>query len=282
MSDEKRAEQKLDQKDRRKLDEKEESAVEERVSLRAPLVYEIISRDGEEELIRPMASLWWSGVAAGICLSTSVFVESFLHYYLPDRPWRPLAESLGYSFGFLLVILGGLQLFTENTITVILPLLARPTRRNLVAVLRLWAVVLLANLVGTLLSAALAVHGGIATDAQLGAALDLARHYVEYTPLEMLLRGVPAGFLIAALVWMLPSSRGSEFWVITTVTYVIALGGLTHVIAGSTEVFLLTLTGELGVPGTLFGVILPTLVGNIVGGTVLFSLLAYGQVSSEI
>ncbi len=46
---------------------------------------------------------------------------------LPDAKWRPLVDSLGYSLGFLFVILGRQQLFTENTLTAILPLARRPT-----------------------------------------------------------------------------------------------------------------------------------------------------------
>lgn len=264
------------------LDEREKDEVEEHLPLRAPMIYEIVRRQGLEELRRPVHSLWWSGLAAGIALSTSVYFESFLHHYLPDAHWRPLVENFGYSFGFLLVILGRLQLFTENTITVVLPLLIQRNLRALRGVARLWGVVLCANIVGTLLSAAIAVYGGIAEPQHLEAALALARSYVDNTPMEMLLKGIPAGFLVATLVWTLPGSRGNEFWVIVAVTYVIALGGLTHVVAGATEVFMLVFTGEVEPLRSVVAYLLPTLVGNIVGGTMLFSVLAYGQISEEL
>lgn len=264
------------------LDQEEEEAVEERLSLRAPMIYEVVRREGEEELRRPDRSLWWSGLVAGFALSTSVYFESFLHHYLPDRPWRPLVENFGYSFGFVLVILGRLQLFTENTISVILPILAAPSWQGLVNIARLWTIVLLANLLGTLISAGLAVHGHFAEPDQLASALDLARHYAEPGPLEILLKAIPAGFLIAALVWILPGARGSELWVIILVTYVIALGDLAHVIAGATEIFMLVFTYEIGVGTALAEYLLPSLLGNIAGGTLLFAVLAWAQVSQEL
>ena len=91
-----------------------------------------------------------------------------------------------------------------------------------------------------------------------------------------------AGWLIAALVWMLPSAEGNEFLVITLMTYLIALGDFTHVIAGSAEVFYLLARGEIEVLPALFGFFLPTLTGNILGGTVLFGLLSYAQVRDEL
>jgi formate/nitrite transporter FocA (FNT family) len=100
--------------------------------------------------------------------------------------------------------------------------------------------------------------------------------------LETLLHGIPAGFFVAAMVWMLPNARGSEIWVIVIATYMIALGGFAHVVVGSMEAFLLVLAGEVAIVDALWGCLLPAFIGNVLGGTVLFSLLAYGQVRQEI
>jgi formate/nitrite transporter FocA (FNT family) len=131
----------------------EKKQVEERVAIGASVVYEAIRREGDEELKRPTAALAWSGLAAGLSMGFSMLAEALLAAHLPDRLWRPLIASLGYSVGFLIVILGRQQLFTENTLTVILSL---PLRKNVTLglhVLRLWAVVLSANLFGTFLFA---------------------------------------------------------------------------------------------------------------------------------
>ena len=84
------------------------------------------------------------------------------------------------------------------------------------------------------------------------------------------------------MVWMMPSAEGSEFWVILAVTYLIALGDFAHVIAGSAEAFLLLLSGEIGLVKTLFGFLVPAFVGNVLGGTILFAVLAYAQVKEEL
>lgn len=261
----------------------EREAVAENSSLSSLTVYSIILREGQEELERPMLSLWWSGIAAGIGISSSVLAEAVIRSNLgSDHPYLSLIESLGYTFGFVLVILARLQLFTENTITVILPLLANTTKQSLVSTARLWAVVLGANFVGTFFTAAMVVHGGILTEDIFSAILQISRHVAELTPSESLLRGIPAGFFIAALVWMLPSAKGSELLVIIMFTWLIAAGEFTHVIAGSNEIFTLVLNGELNFFTAWTHYIGPTLLGNIIGGTGLFAMLAYGQVRQEM
>ena len=264
------------------LEAEDQDDVEEHQRLAAPVVYEIIRQQGVEELERPFTSLWWSGVAAGIAISTSVYCEAFIHGHLPDTAWRPLIENFGYCVGFVIVILGGFQLFTEQTVTAVLPVLAKPTTGNFLRTGRLWTIVFAANMVGTFFAAVLALVIGQVDPKQLEAALSVARHFAENETLAIFLLGMPAGFFIAALVWILPTAKGNEFWLIILLTYMIALGDLTHVVAGSTEVFLLMLVGEESLVGGIFGIILPALIGNIIGGTVLFSLIAYAQVRKEM
>lgn len=263
------------------LDERE--AVAEHGNLTALTIYSVILREGEEELKRPVTSLWWSGVAAGVGISTSVLTEGVIRTHLgSDHPYLTLIESLGYSFGFVLVIMCRLQLFTENTITVVLPVLAQTGRDRLYCTARLWGVVLTANLFGTFLTAAISVHGGIIPADVLAAIMEISRHVSELTPTEAFLRAIPAGFLIAALVWMLPSAKGSEVWVIVMFTWLIAAGGFTHVIAGSNEIFNLVVSGEMPISTALLYHIAPVLIGNILGGTGLFAMLAHGQVRQEM
>ena len=65
-------------------------------------------------------------------------------------------------------------------------------------------------------------------------------------------------------------------------TYLIAIGHFAHVIVGSAEVFLLLVDGEIGVVRAFMGYLFPALLGNVIGGTALFSVLAYAQVREEI
>lgn len=262
--------------------DRESREVRERLRLRSPLVYRIVSEEGEEELSRPLTSLWWSGVAAGMAISMSVVSEGLLRQHLPDTPWRPVWENFGYSVGFVIVVLGRLQLFTENTVTAVLPVVARREAHSLYRMLRLWGVVFAGNMVGTMIFALAAVFGGLFPEDQVAAFLELAHHFMDRGAADMLLRGIPAGFLIAVMVWMMPSSEGTEFWVVILITYLIALGDMTHVVAGSAEAFLLLLHGDIGVWKTFGGFMVPAFVGNVIGGTALFALLAYGQVKEEL
>ena len=265
------------------LTKSEREEVAEHRNLSALTHYSIIRREGEEELQRPLISLWWSGVAAGIGISTSILVEGIIRSSLgSDHAYLTLLESLGYTFGFVLVILGRLQLFTENTITVVLPVLAQPTKNRFYCSARLWGIVLAANLCGTFCIAAIGVYGGILPADTLAAILEISHHLALLSPTETFLRGIPSGFFIAALVWMLPSAKGSEVLVIIMFTWLIAAGDFTHVIVGSTEIFNLVLVGEMNIFSALFYHISPTLLGNILGGTGLFAMLAYGQVHEEM
>jgi formate-nitrite transporter family protein len=264
------------------MSENDKRLVTDRRSGSAKVVHEVVRLQGDEELGRPVQSLLFSGFAAGVAISTSLLAESFLRMHLPNAEWTELVVGLGYTSGFVIVILGKLQLFTESTVTAVLPLATHPTVRNLGRLLRLWTAVFLANMVGTLLVATLVAKRVIVGTDQLAAAVEVSKSVLSHDLQTTLLTAMPAGFLIASIAWILPNARGSEFWVITLVTYVIAIGGFSHVVAGSAEAWLLMLTGQTSFTGAVFGFILPALVGNIVGGSGLFAVVAHGQVRPEI
>ncbi len=250
------------------------------LQLKSKEVYGIIAKQGKEELARPLSALAWSGIAAGIAISFSLFCEGYLQLYLPDTGGAYLIKNLGYTVGFLIVVLGHFQLFTENTITVILPLLEELCAKTIRKTARLWSIVLGANLVGTFVVALFTVTLPFFSAEFLQVLVEISVDATHKDPWVTLFQAIPAGFLIAALVWMLPSSVGSEFWVILTITYVIAIGDFAHVIAGSVEVFILILTGDSRILQGL-GYLLMSGIGNIIGGTGLFAFMAYAQVREE-
>ncbi|MHA3976133.1 formate/nitrite transporter family protein [Halovulum sp. GXIMD14794] len=270
------------QDNERALTASERERVRDARRLSARTVYAVVMAEGEEELSRPVHSLMWSGIAAGIAISTSVLAEGILHHELKDMPRAEVIVSMGYTVGFILVILSRLQLFTENTLSVVLPVLFRPTRDNFRCTARLWTTVFLANMIGTALAAGFVMIPDLIPPGTFDGMAEVSRSYAEVSGWDAMFRGIPAGFLIAGVVWMLPSARGSEIWVIFLFTYMIALGGFTHVIAGSGEVFLLVFMGEMTIWTGIGQYILPTLLGNIIGGTGLFAMLAHAQVSEEL
>ena len=104
----------------------------------------------------------------------------------------------------------------------------------------------------------------------------------EVVVLEMGMRGITSGYLMAAMVWLVPAARVAQFHIVLLMTYLIGVGNFAHIVAGSVEAFLLVANGELGPWSMLGGFTLPVLVGNIVGGTALFALISYAQVMKEI
>lgn len=260
----------------------EETSVNEATRLSARLIYEVIRRDGEEELARPKRSLIWSGLAAGILISLSVLGEAVLRSQLPDTGTRYLVENLGYCLGFLVVILGRMQLFTENTITTVLPVVSRRTLSCLISMLSLWMIVLAANVGGAFAAAAFFAHSGTFSTNMIDTITELSQHAVGMGAGLSFVRGIPAGVLVASIVWMMPSARGNAFFIIVAFTWLIAAGDFTHVIAGSVEMAFLLLTSQLSIQAAIFDFFLPVLAGNVIGGTVIFTLLAWGQVKNEV
>ena len=245
-------------------------------------LHRAIREEGEDELRRPLASLFWSGIAAGLAINASLLTEGVLHQRLPDAPWRELVVSMGYPIGFLIVILGRMQLFTESTITAVLPLVSDPSRESLLRTLRLWGVVLGANLIGTATGAAVIAFGGLGSAGAHDAMIALALPILDHSAFATLVNAVPAGFLIAILAWSLPNAREQSFLVIFAVTWVVAIGGFSHSVVGSSEAFLLFFSGHADGVRTVFGLILPAVIGNLIGGAGIFALLAHGQVRGEM
>ncbi len=264
------------------LTEYEMEKAEWRGPLRAALIYEIVRRAGDHELERPTKSLIFSSIAAGIVITLSIITEALLMQALPDTEWAELITSMGYTTGFIFVILARQQLFTESTITAVLPVLAKPTRNNLVTVARLWLIVFLGNLVGTAMFAAWFTIYPPAGPETIDAIRELSLGILDHGFIETTLRAVCAGFLIAGVAWLLPSSRGFELHVIFLITYIIAIGGFAHVIAGSGEAWFLAFNGYASFIDVIIGFIVPAFIGNVIGGTVLFAFLAFGQVVAEL
>ncbi len=260
------------------LSPQERKSVRSRRAVSPQVVHEAIRREGEDELHRPTAALLWSAVAAGLSMGFSLVGEGVLRAALPDAPWRPLVAKLGYSLGFLFVVLGRQQLFTENTLLVILPFLARPGLGALRRVLRVWGLVLAGNLAG-----ALAFAGSLTVGAVVSPELRLAFSEIGHRALApgsggVLVRAVYGGWLIALMVWLLPAARSARFFVVVAVTWLVGAGEFSHSIAGSIEVLYLAVTGQIGLATFAGGFLVPALVGNSIGGVALVAALNHAQV----
>ncbi len=252
--------------------------VESRISPNAQVIHEVVLRQGESELERPTKALLWSGLAAGLSMGFSLVAEGLLRSMLPDAPWRPLIAKFGYSLGFLIVIVGKQQLFTENTLTPILPLMRHKDARTLRNVARLWTAVFVANVVGAHIVAwLLAATPAVAHPVQ-HAFLELGREAMAAPFGEKVLHGIFAGWLIALLVWILGAAKSEGTAIIIILTYIVGLGKFTHVIAGSIEALFLVWAGQIGWWDAFGGYTIPALIGNTIGGVSLVAAVNHAQV----
>lgn len=242
-------------------------------------IFETVRDAGELELLRPGGSLWWSGIAAGIAMSTSVVGRAVLELHAPGLP---AVSAFGYCFGFVIVVLGRMQLFTENTITTVLPLLRRGDLVTLVLTARLWTVVLLANLVGAAVAAVLVVETPLGTAEQVAAIAEVSRAGTDGSFGHNFRMAIPAGFLIASLVWTAAAQAQTRLWLVVALTWLVAIGDYAHVVAGAVELFVVLWVDGLGAVARVWTFFAAALAGNVVGGTGLFALIAYAQVQREL
>lgn len=253
---------------------------EERKAPTAKIIHDTIFKEAEEELSRSSSALFWSGLAAGLSMGFSIISEGLLKAYLPAADWSFLIANFGYSIGFLIVILGKQQLFTENTLTPILPLLRRMSMETLWQVLRLWGVVLLANLIGAFIIAFVITRTSVFDSHVLEAIEKLGKQAMEPSFGTTLLRGVFAGWLIALIVWLIPYAETARVWVIILITYIIGIGHFSHSIAGSVEVFNLAFMEQASWGAVLLNFTIPSLIGNIIGGVIVVAVLNHAQIKA--
>ncbi|MGV8942403.1 MAG: formate/nitrite transporter family protein [Lysobacter sp.] len=259
----------------------EHEKVEDKSPPRAAVLHEIIRRNGHEELSRGLAALAWSALAAGLSMGFSFLARGVLHRYTQDIPAGYLIEGFGYTFGFIVVIIARQQLFTENTLTAVLPVMTKPSWNQFGRLLRLWGIVLAGNLIGVMLFAL-----GLLKLQQFDAVtqssfVDIGRELMHNTPFEMFSKGVLAGWIIAMMVWMLAATEQSRLAIIIICTYLIAIGGFTHIIVGSAEAMYMVFAGEIPLADAVLRFGLPTLAGNVVGGSLIFALISHAQVRSD-
>ncbi|WP_129932455.1 MULTISPECIES: formate/nitrite transporter family protein [Pseudomonas] len=259
----------------------EEQEVSHSQPPRAAVLHEIIRYQGDQELERTLAALWWSALAAGLSMGLSLMAMGLFYARLPEGDGAQVVASIGYSAGFLAVILARQQLFTENTLTAVLPVMTAPTLANFGRLLRLWGVVLLGNLAGTLLVAWVMLELPIFDSKTDVAFLEVGRKVMKNDISQMFAKGIVSGWMIATMVWMIPSMEHAKIWIILMITYLMALGDFTHIVVGSVEVSYLVWAGDETWSRFWLEFALPTLAGNIIGGSFIFALISHAQVRSD-
>ncbi|GJE38342.1 formate/nitrite transporter family protein [Methylobacterium persicinum] len=248
----------------------------------AYVLHEAIRLGGDEELRRHGGALFLSAFAAGLSIALSLIVPGVLKSHLPDADWSKVITSMGYAVGFLVVVLGRQQLFTENTITPVLPLLHDRSVKTTWRVLRLWTIVLCGNLLGTLAISTLIAHAGAFEPAVQKAFAEISHDAIAHEFAATFVKAIFAGWMIALMVWFLPATGSAAPFIIMLMTWLVSLCSLAHVVAGSVEAFYLVVTGAATMGEYVGRFFVPTLLGNLFGGVALVAVLNYGQVAPEV
>lgn len=250
--------------------------------LTAVEIHENILEPGNQELHRPAASLLWSSLASGLVIGFS-FVGGAYAASLADEAHRHAAFAAVYPLGFILVIIARSELFTENTLVPVVPFLERRDRETFRRLLRVWALILIGNLVGAMIFGWALARTPVVEPALHQHLGRIAAEATSGSFGRILYAGVFAGWLIALLGWLLASthSTGAQIALIWICTAPIAALRFRHSIAGSVEAFYRAASGAAGWGEMLGRVIVPSVIGNAIGGVLLVALLNYGQVASE-
>jgi formate-nitrite transporter family protein len=264
------------------LDEREQKQAALHAQPSALVIHEIVREQGEEELERDTAGLAWSGLAAGLSIGFSFVLQAYLQANLPDAPWRPAVTAFGYSLGFLIVVLGRQQLFTETTLTALIPTLTHPTLARIRSALRVWAVVLVSNLVGTVIFGVISAQHGVFSPEATDAMTKLSSEAMHQPLGRSLIEAGSAGWLIGLMVWLLPPAGPARPLIIILLTYTVGLCRFPHVIAGSAEAVFAVASGHASVADYFARFLLPTLVGNAFGGMALAAVLNHAPLAKQI
>ncbi|MAQ94955.1 transporter [Rubrivirga sp. SAORIC476] len=237
-------------------------------------IFQRVVATADEEFVRSTRLLFFSGLAAGLSIGLSFVARAALSAEIGDA--SSLAGAALYPVGFLLIVLGRYQLFTENTLTPVTLVLTRIAA--VPALLRLWGIVLLANVLGAALVAAVLARTGVFDADSAAMAREIAMHGLEVPTGALFWKGVFAGWLVASMVWLNHAARDTvtRFFIVFAIMFLVPAADLFHCIIGACETLYLVFQGLAGIgdAARFFGAVV---VGNTVGGVLLVAILNYGQ-----
>ena len=237
---------------------------------------------GLKEHRRSNLGLFISSISAGLEVGFSILVIGII-YTLFKTEVSPgklyLMMALVYPIGYIFVIIGRSELFTEHTVLATIPVLNGEA--SFKSLFNLWAIIYLGNLLGGY------IFGTIVLQFNSGShliSLDffhfVSQKMIAYSAGNILVSSIIAGWLMGTLSWLLSSAQDtlSRVAMIFFVTFIISIAGLHHCIVGSIEVFMAFFANANDVSGIEFLKFqgLSTL-GNIIGGVGLVALVKYAH-----
>jgi formate/nitrite transporter FocA (FNT family) len=239
-------------------------------------IFQRVVATADEEVGSESLRLYLSGLAAGFAITLTFFVYATTKAAFPGDTTGLVAPLL-YPLGFVYIIMGRYQLYTENTLTPVTLVLTRVA--SVPSLFRVWVAVLAGNLTGALVGAFVLANTGVFSPAAAAAAVEIGARGVETPWWDLVFKAVFAGWLVAGLVWLEHAVRDSisRVVLIYLIIFTIPATGLYHIVVSATDTFYLVFTGNVDLFVGLWEFAVPVLLGNTVGGVFLVTLLNYGQ-----
>ncbi len=241
-------------------------------------IYQRVVAYGDHEIAEGSRALVFSGVAAGFAITLTFLLYASLHGAFDGAP---VLSQLLYPLGFVYIILGGYQLYTENTLPPVTLVLERLA--SLPALLRVFVLVLVGNFVGAGLGAVVLAYTGVFTPEAADAAVFIGETGVETAWWDLFFKALFAGLIVAGVVWMDFSAGDTvtRFLLIYMAFLAIPVAGLYHVVVSFTELLYLGLVTDYSVAVGLWEFLTPVLLGNTLGGILLVTVVNYFQTTEE-
>jgi formate/nitrite transporter FocA (FNT family)/nucleotide-binding universal stress UspA family protein len=248
-------------------------------------VFQRIIAAADEEVTSGGRELFFSGVAAGLAITITFMLYASLTAATDSHP---ILSVMLYPLGFIYIIIGGYQLYTENTLPPVALTLERLA--SVPALFRHWLIVLAGNFTGGALGALALAYGGVFSADTAVVAVDIARKGIETPAWSLFFKAAFAGLIVAGVVWMNFAARDtiSRLAIVYLAFLAIPLGNLFHVVVSFTDVVYLFFEyniplygAEISLYSGIVGFVIPVLLGNTIGGVVLVTLVNYFQTSEE-
>jgi formate/nitrite transporter FocA (FNT family) len=248
--------------------------------LTAHEILDAVLDEARDEVRRSPGALAFSGLAGGLTAGLTGLAVASIRAVGGSNPIMELVSLLAYPTGFIAVIIARQQLFTENTLYPVV--LVLDERKYLGATARLWVIVFSCNILGALLFALIAVRCGAVGPEISRELARLGQQSVNGAPAHLFWSGIMGGWLIALVAWIVSASQWTigQVVMVWLLTFVVGVGHFAHCIATSGEILCAVFAGSASLGG-YFHWLMPSTLGNIVGGVVIVSLLNYGQVRQD-
>lgn len=239
-------------------------------------IFQRVAASAHEEFSLPARLLFFGGLAAGLSIGLSFIARAALTGIVTTDS-TGLIGNLLYPIGFVLIVLGRYQLFTENTLTPVTLVLTRIA--SIPLLLRNWGLVLFANVLGATIIAFMLSSTNVLDPPARDSAVKIGLHALSYSPATLFSKAVIAGWLVASMVWLVHAARDtiSRFFIIWFIMYLVPSAELFHCIVGACEALFLVFEGEATLYAAVIEFFLPVVAGNTVGGVLLVAILNFAQ-----